>query len=432
MRRKIQAADADAPPVTDLAARLELRSQITQLEQALDAALSLHEIPPQLCQAMRAPAGSLHDVTLDVDDYAARVIVHPLGLVDPTREVAVWNDLMSAATYITPGQQLRTMEPAIAAVQIGTARMVNTGQPRPAARAAIRMLRYNSTLPAAIAWLWARARKHATQSAGKAAAVAATTAAVTISTVALAATLISRETPPEIPPASNQPALAHVVEDPEQPVTGGATSPTPTPRVELSPYSPPPTQPGFRGLPRDQGEPPDDGSASRPESESMTKRPEPQASNAGPSAQPSREPSTAPSANHSTTPSLTPSATSTPSPTRSTTPTPSPTRSATPTPSPTRSATPTPSPTRSATPTPSPTRSATPTPSPKPSHTHEPSPTTEPTATHEPSPTTEPTPTHEPSPTTEPTPTHEPSPTPSSSPSCLIFDIKLGWIRICW
>jgi len=167
-----------------------LRNKVAGLEHALDAAIAAHQVPTEIAQALRAPMGTLHTITLRLGGQRTRVVVNPIGAPDPEREVQAWQDILQAVpTATTPGRQLRAMEPAIAAVEIGAAVLINTEQTRAAVRAALRMLRAAPFLiPAPVVWLWQKARSSPARTG-----TAAVVTVVAIGTAGMLATATAKQ-----------------------------------------------------------------------------------------------------------------------------------------------------------------------------------------------------------------------------------------------
>lgn len=229
--------------IADLTARRHLKERIAGLEFALDAALSLNEVPLQLTQALRAPAGTLQRISLTLNDgRAIRVIVHPIGDPDPTREVAIWQHLTATAPLLAPGRQLQAMDPAITVVEAGTAVLVNAAQSRTAVRAALNMLRFPAlAFPAPLAWIWRQARRRPAHTG------AAIVAAVAVGTaVAMTATHHPTGQPPVLIQA--RPSFPIALDAAAQPTSSPAPSPTAVEprRPHAEPTVPPRPSPGPR------------------------------------------------------------------------------------------------------------------------------------------------------------------------------------------
>ncbi|WP_433379102.1 hypothetical protein [Streptosporangium sp. CA-115845] len=228
-----------AAPTSDISTRIELRHQIDNLKRALDAAVSLHEVPIELCHTLRAPPGTSHIVELAVDDQSMRVVVSPLGRVDPERELAVWRELLDTAALCThPGEQLHRMDPAVLAVHLNTATLVvNTGHPRAVMRAAMKLLQPGALVPIPVAWLLDQARTRPGRT------TAATAAVVGAAAAALTMTFVSFTAPPQ--PPRNLPVVAASPNDdqpsPNDADTPAATDPAPTPPLIAFEPAPPPT-----------------------------------------------------------------------------------------------------------------------------------------------------------------------------------------------
>ncbi len=228
----------ESASIADLTARRRLQEQIAGLECALDAALTLHEVPIQLTQALRAPTGTLHTVPLHLPDgQGARIVVHPIGEPDPVREAAIWQHLTTVGPALSPGRQLQSMDPAIAVVEIGTATLVNTAQSRLAVRAALRMLRFPAlALPAPLAWIWRQARRRPAQ------AGVAVVAAVAVGT----AVAMTAHHPTGQAPVLTQarPSVPIALDAAAQPTSSPAPTMRDTRRPHAEPTVPPRLSPG--------------------------------------------------------------------------------------------------------------------------------------------------------------------------------------------
>ncbi|MGN9784579.1 hypothetical protein ACTMTF_24295 [Nonomuraea sp. ZG12] len=122
MSLRQQALSAGTRPVTDLEVRVHLQHEVASLQRALDAALSPREVPIAVSQAMRAPdtgTQEIQTISLDIDGTPARIALHPLGHADAERELAARAVICAAADRIT-GRQLRPMDPAIGAIDLGS------------------------------------------------------------------------------------------------------------------------------------------------------------------------------------------------------------------------------------------------------------------------------------------------------------------------
>ncbi|WP_370026587.1 hypothetical protein [Planotetraspora sp. GP83] len=206
-------------PVPDLAEHRLLRQQITDLEGTL-AVLAEKAVPRPLAQALAAEPGQPRAVAVDVSAHQVQIVVQPLGRDDPERQVAVWADVLAAVaeTELT-GEQLRSMDSAVLAVQTGAAIILNTGHSRAVARAAIRMLRHGAFLPAPAAALARLVRRRPRQAAAAAGVVAAAALAVG---VALASA--------HQPVPAGRPAVVAVAPAPPPVVTPSEPTPTPATR----------------------------------------------------------------------------------------------------------------------------------------------------------------------------------------------------------
>ncbi|MER6828790.1 hypothetical protein ABT352_22605 [Streptosporangium sp. NPDC000563] len=177
-------------------------------------------MPIELCHTLRTPPGTPHIVELAVDGQLVRVVVSPLGCVDPERELAIWRELLdTAALCVHPGEQLRQMDPAVLAIRLNTATLViNTGHPRAAIRVAMKLLHPGALVPFPVAWLLDQARTRP----GRAAAASA--AVVVGAATALTMTLVSFTAAPQ--PSSDLPVVAAAPTD-DRPLTNNAPTPTP-------------------------------------------------------------------------------------------------------------------------------------------------------------------------------------------------------------
>lgn len=216
--QRLRAINGVAPP-SQISKRIELQHQINILKRALDAAVSLHEVPIELCHTLRTPPGTPHIVELAVDGQRVRVVVSPLGCVDPERELAIWRELLDAsALCVHPGEQLRRMDPALLAIRLNTATLViNTGHPRAVIRVAMKLLHPGALVPFPVAWLLDQARTRP----GRAAAAAA--AVVVGAATALTMTFVSFTAAPH--PSSDVPVVAAAPTG-DRPLTNNTPTPT--------------------------------------------------------------------------------------------------------------------------------------------------------------------------------------------------------------
>ncbi|MFC4062784.1 hypothetical protein ACFOWE_31220 [Planomonospora corallina] len=247
VRLQIQAAAADAKPITDLTQLLELRRQVAELERALTAAVSLHAVPIELCHAMRAPEGTIQTADVNVSGHPVRVIVHPLGRADAQRETVAWADITATvAGRLADGRQLRPMDQAIAALEVTTstlsALVVNTEQSRQAARMAIDALRHGTLLPLPVAVAWDRLRRSPRRT------ITAITAVlpITVATALVFGAYVG--SPPDSPLTQMRPEPALAETEPAAPT---APPPSARPTGDGSAASPP-----SRSAPSDSGKPP--------------------------------------------------------------------------------------------------------------------------------------------------------------------------------
>jgi hypothetical protein len=261
-RKRLQGMLANAAPTADLEAHRKLRDEITGLQRALDAAMSLHQVPLELCHALRVPAGTMQAARLDISAEPVRVIVQPVGEADPEREIAAWREVVTAvAECRSTGEQLRRMEPEILAIEIGAAALVlNTEHSRAAVRGAMRLLRHGALAPAPIAWLLKPARRHPR----RAAAVAAVAMAAVVASAGLI--LVSASRPAQVdaldrprPPAAPSALATGVASPAPRPSAApSASASKPAPEREGRQTSPP-VDPGTPATGTDDGARPVDG-----------------------------------------------------------------------------------------------------------------------------------------------------------------------------
>ncbi|GAA2657660.1 hypothetical protein GCM10010412_028510 [Nonomuraea recticatena] len=204
------------------------------MQRALDAALSLHQIPIELCHTMRSPATDMHVVDLRIGAHKLTAVIQPLGRADPAREIAVWRELLDAADTCTqPGEQLRRMDPTLLAVQVSAATLViNTEHSRTAVRAAMRMLRSGAVLPLPLGLLWQRTRRGPAQVAA---------AVVVIGAIAATAMTLTSAAEPHRPPQADNPSAAALPTGGDASLT--AWTPNPTPSISERRSSAPPHTP---------------------------------------------------------------------------------------------------------------------------------------------------------------------------------------------
>lgn len=254
VRNRLQAIRSDSAPVGDLTRRIELREEIVSLRRALDAALSLYEVPIELCHTLRAPAGETHVVELLSSGQPVRAVISPLGRVDPEREIAIWRDLLDAAASCTrPGEELRRMDSALLAVRVAeTTLVVNAVHSRATVRAAIKLLRSGAFVPLPLVWLWQQARKRPGRAAvAVAGVVTAVGLALASAHQSAAVEAVDRPTAPAQPFSSEPPPEA-------------TRSPTPSPAPSTPPRKPLAFEPA--PLPSMDTEPADDdGDPRRPD-----------------------------------------------------------------------------------------------------------------------------------------------------------------------
>ncbi|MEO3874790.1 hypothetical protein ABGB18_38900 [Nonomuraea sp. B12E4] len=273
--QRLQAISADARAITDLTTRLRLLQKIAGLEKALQAALSLRQVPLEVSQALRAPQYEVQAVHLDVDGRAAHIALHPMGQADAEYELEVWADIRHAAAECTAtGQMLRPMNAAIGAIRLDDNLLIlNSRQTRDQMRAAKGALQHGLVLAAPLAWAWKKARQTPKQ--------AAAAAAVALAIAAGAWVLTATSSPPEVRPrfeAALDPTATYTGPA-AAPSTSRSPAPSPSPRVGTS---------GQADNPSDDG-PSDDGAgrpAARPNADPGL--PPPTASRS--SRPPSREP----------------------------------------------------------------------------------------------------------------------------------------------
>lgn len=276
-------------------------------------AVTLQSGPPnQLINALRS-AGTHQVIALSVQDLPIKAVLYPLGRPSPDREAAVWENL---CTRVQEWHRMEVradrlhrepLEPELGAVSLTSPAapsgetavlVVNTDQPPPAARQALRMLKVlvPASLLAGAEWTSRRIRHPVVvTTVASSAAIGAALAGVAI---------LQHSQPPARPPAAVGPSYT------------STSSPAPSNRIA----SPLPATP--KASPSAQPDTPRPSATSYspvPATSTRSERAMPPAPPAAPSSTPRR--SSRPNASHTSPPS----ATSPPNPTSPTSPPPQPT-----------------------------------------------------------------------------------------------------------